>query len=216
MSDCTHVDGTAVYRYYDEHDILIYAGITGRGTRRNSEHSRRADWWPLVARQEVEHLPGRRQALDREAELIRRHSPPFNVQLNESAEAVRRAYLSSVERVNVTDPIEVQFARLGKRLPLAVIEQRNAEGHLTLATSPEDWTIARRMTTSKQVGYSLSTSLRCGHLIDMRAVGVWVFLTVATSQREPVAYAYAGIKMPPTKPAGQIINLHRIVGTSAS
>ena len=32
------VTPTSVYLYYDQHDILIYVGITSRGVRRNIEH----------------------------------------------------------------------------------------------------------------------------------------------------------------------------------
>jgi excinuclease UvrABC nuclease subunit len=85
---------TSVYRYYDRDGMLIYVGITSRGARRNYEHNRSKDWWPYVARQEVDHYETRDQALKRERSLIIRHRPPFNRQHNPDADALRAVYVA--------------------------------------------------------------------------------------------------------------------------
>lgn len=115
---------TAVYSYFDEHDVLIYVGITGRGTRRQSEHSRSKDWWPLVARQEVEHFPDRNGARRLESHLIRTLRPPFNKQENTSHADALGTYLAMRERlseINAQDPVDL--ARSVERcLPLHPID----------------------------------------------------------------------------------------------
>lgn len=83
---------TSLYRYYDKHDVLVYVGITNRGVGRNHEHSRRAEWWPYVVRQEVEHFPDRARALHAESTLIQKHMPPFNTQHNGRHEEQKALY----------------------------------------------------------------------------------------------------------------------------
>lgn len=84
--------GTSLYRYYDEYDVLLYAGITSRGARRNAEHFKK-EWWQYVVRQEVEHFPSREAALMAESRTIRAFRPPFNTQQNPSYKEDRAAYL---------------------------------------------------------------------------------------------------------------------------
>lgn len=85
---------TSVYRYYDRDGLLIYVGITSRGARRNYEHNASKDWWPYVARQEVDHYETRALALRHERSLILRHCPPFNRQHNPDADAMRAVYVA--------------------------------------------------------------------------------------------------------------------------
>jgi hypothetical protein len=83
---------TSVYRYYDQLGILIYVGITGRGVKRNREHNLSKSWWRYVAHQEVDHFATRRDALDRERDLIETYRPPFNAQHNDEGLAMAAAY----------------------------------------------------------------------------------------------------------------------------
>lgn len=84
---------TTVYRFYDRAGTLLYVGITGAGRARGEQHSRNAEWWPFVARQEVEHVSNRVIAERREKELIHQFRPPFNTQHNPDVIALRAAYL---------------------------------------------------------------------------------------------------------------------------
>ena len=130
---------TSVYRYYDDRDVLIYVGITKRGTVRNFEHNKRADWWPYVARQEVDHFPTRTEAADRERGLIRLHCPPFNRQHNPHAAEIRAAYLAWR-----SGPVEepAALARwLDRKLPLLPIDQHGSQ--LLLRTRLEHSSVAR-------------------------------------------------------------------------
>jgi hypothetical protein len=85
---------TSVYRYYDSDGTLIYVGITGRGVQRQREHNERAEWWPFVRRQDVEHFDNRPEAAARERDLIGRHCPPFNRQHNPLYTQKREDYLA--------------------------------------------------------------------------------------------------------------------------
>lgn len=86
---------TSVYRYYDATGVLLYVGITSRATTRQREHNADKEWWPYVARQQVEHFPSRQAAHDHEKALIRKFHPPFNRQHNPDHEAIRTLYLAS-------------------------------------------------------------------------------------------------------------------------
>jgi len=83
-----------VYRFYDRGGTLLYVGVTGAGRARGETHSRTAEWWTFVARQEVEHVPNRVAALRREQELIRQFRPPFNTAHNPDSARLRAAYLA--------------------------------------------------------------------------------------------------------------------------
>lgn len=113
---------TSVYRYYDQIGVLIYVGITRQGMGRNVQHNGKAEWWPFVARQEVDHLPSRAAALIREKELIRGHRPPFNKQHNPDHAEMRATYLAYAisYSAQMTNPQEL-FQRSGKSLPLDIL-----------------------------------------------------------------------------------------------
>lgn len=118
------LDPTSVYRYYDRHGLLLYVGITRQGIGRNRQHNDKAEWWPFVVRQEVEHLPSRPAALAREKRLIQQHRPPFNRQHNLDHESLRLTYLhwASAEAPVEGERAEDQVARLARRLPLDLAE----------------------------------------------------------------------------------------------
>lgn len=106
---------TSVYLFYDKHGLLLYVGITSRGVARQSEHNSTKEWWPYVARQEVEHYPNRRHAAERERGLIRRFRPPFNKQHNPDHEATRAAYLDMHDKLagSKASPVGILYAGRG-------------------------------------------------------------------------------------------------------
>lgn len=85
---------TSVYKYYDAANRLIYIGITAQRIGRQVQHNDSSEWWPYVARQEIEHYPSRADARAVERGLIELHRPPFNKQHNDRWEDVREAYLA--------------------------------------------------------------------------------------------------------------------------
>lgn len=136
---------TSVYRYYDRDGLLLYVGITGRGTARNAEHNKTKDWWQFVVRQNVDHYRTREEAHTREVELIEDHTPPFNTQHNPAAAAMRAAYfqyraLPSAQRH--VSPIAIEQA-LERKLPLHFARQRRERGQVEMATHIEHLPLAR-------------------------------------------------------------------------
>ena len=71
-------ESTALYRFYDSLNSLLYVGITSSLPTRLAQHDKVQNWWPLVARIDVEHHPERSIALIAETAAIRDESPRFN------------------------------------------------------------------------------------------------------------------------------------------
>lgn len=72
------VSRTAIYRYFDADDNLLYVGITGDPLARDRSHSRRSAFQEFTARQSVEWLPSRAAALEAESSAISSEQPLFN------------------------------------------------------------------------------------------------------------------------------------------
>jgi predicted GIY-YIG superfamily endonuclease len=70
---------TALYRFYDATNALLYIGITNNLTRRIDEHDEDKPWYQHVARVTVEHHPSRGAALDAEKAAIKAEKPRHNV-----------------------------------------------------------------------------------------------------------------------------------------
>lgn len=137
---------TSVYLYFDAYETLIYVGITGRGAKRQREHNADKAWWPFVHHQHVEHYATRQEALEREAALIQRHSPPFNTVHNKMPE-LRSAYVVSASTPGVEDAP-------GKRLQMRLAA--SSETSIVLLSRIEDAALAHRIDISSpfEVGAS--------------------------------------------------------------
>lgn len=73
-----------LYRFFDVDDRLLYVGISLHAAQRASSHKRDKEWWPHVARMEVEHLGQitRSRAEEIEADAIKSELPIHNVKHN--------------------------------------------------------------------------------------------------------------------------------------
>jgi hypothetical protein len=131
----THEAPTPVYRYYDRVGRLIYVGITARGMTRQREHDKSAEWWPYVARQEVDHHPTRADALRAERELIGAHHPPFNKQHNPDHPRLRTEYLQCNPNSNRVTTTAELAASLDHLVPLTLLG--GDEGIFTCRVRPE-------------------------------------------------------------------------------
>ena len=164
---------TSVYLYFDETDILIYVGVTSRGSQRQREHNGDKEWWPYVARQEVRHFPSRETALDEERRLIQKHLPPFNRHHNERHELTRVAYLElRAIRHGSTTADERRSIRRG--LPLTALSAPLAGHKATLCSDPAD----AAALVGELVVDPLSQALvstprrhRSGRVVEVRFVG---------------------------------------------
>lgn len=69
---------TALYRLYDEAGVLLYIGISHQPEVRFEQHAKLKEWWPQVARREVEWFDDRPSAAVAEATAIRSEDPEHN------------------------------------------------------------------------------------------------------------------------------------------
>ena len=82
---------SALYRYFDESDRLLYVGISKTPEKRDREHSTLSEWHQFANRRTVEWHNSRDAALAAERAAIRDESPIFN------RIGVREAELDEVE-----------------------------------------------------------------------------------------------------------------------
>jgi len=97
---------TALYRYYDADDLLLYVGITGNLYRRQTRHERASSWMDFVARSTVERFPDREAAETAETAAIKAEGPLFNDVHNATPEARQRLveYLIKHDRLSLLAP----------------------------------------------------------------------------------------------------------------
>lgn len=69
---------TAVYRFYDETDRLLYVGIAVDLRARWARHRQQASWWTLSRRSDIQWFPDRVSAEEAETRAIRSESPLHN------------------------------------------------------------------------------------------------------------------------------------------
>lgn len=71
----------ALYRHFDDNDVLLYVGITDSlGDRTNSGHARTSDWVQFAVRAEAEWHDSREQASAEERDAVENEHPIFNRQ----------------------------------------------------------------------------------------------------------------------------------------
>lgn len=70
---------TALYRFYDADDELLYVGISLNLPGRLHQHQKSKTWWKDVAHVAVEHFDSREEALAAEEEAIKTERPLMNV-----------------------------------------------------------------------------------------------------------------------------------------
>lgn len=71
---------TALYRFYDADEALLYVGVTDDTNVRWKTHAAVKPWWPQVARKTVEWHDDRKIAEAHERRAIREENPLHNVQ----------------------------------------------------------------------------------------------------------------------------------------
>lgn len=97
---------TALYRYYDAEDVLLYVGITGDLVEREVEHIRDSTWMDFAARSTIERFPTRAETEDAERDAIRDEAPLFNIAHNNTPGLTRRLvdYLVEHDRRDLLMP----------------------------------------------------------------------------------------------------------------
>lgn len=73
------IQKTTLYRYFDSEGQLLYVGITGDNTKRQSQHRRNSFWFGEIHSATFEHFEQRDSALEAEALSIRHEKPKYNI-----------------------------------------------------------------------------------------------------------------------------------------
>lgn len=94
---------TALYRYFDDQDRLLYVGITSDLTIRTRNHMKASDWMDFAVRSTIERYASRPEAEAAEHKAIAEETPIFNARGNAIPEARRRVvdYLIEQERADL-------------------------------------------------------------------------------------------------------------------
>jgi len=70
---------TALYRFYDRDDALLYVGVSGNPTIRWADHAAEKHWWSQVVRKTIVLYGSRMEAEVAEGIAIRSESPTYNL-----------------------------------------------------------------------------------------------------------------------------------------
>lgn len=73
------IQKTTLYRYFDSNGELLYVGITGDNTKRQSQHRRNSFWFGEIAQATFEHFDLRDNALEAETLAIKNEKPKYNI-----------------------------------------------------------------------------------------------------------------------------------------
>lgn len=92
---------TAVYRFYDAVDQLLYVGITSDAKARWRQHAKEKEWWPQVAHKRITWFASREEAAAAERLAIVAEAPRFNIDMNtpEFRQWYQLGWLNQVLRV---------------------------------------------------------------------------------------------------------------------
>lgn len=70
---------TTLYRYFDSEGRLLYVGITGDNTKRQSQHRRNSFWFGEIVSATFEHFDDRDAADEAESNAITKEKPMYNI-----------------------------------------------------------------------------------------------------------------------------------------
>lgn len=73
------IQKTTLYRYFDSEGRLLYVGITGDNTKRQSQHRRNSFWFGEIATATFEHFDSRDLADEAETKAINDETPIYNI-----------------------------------------------------------------------------------------------------------------------------------------
>jgi predicted GIY-YIG superfamily endonuclease len=97
---------TALYRWWDAADLLLYIGISDELSNRVNGHAKESSWMEFAARSTITRYPSRAEAAAAEVAAIKSERPLFNQKHNNSPEARQRLveYLIEHERLDLLAP----------------------------------------------------------------------------------------------------------------
>lgn len=87
---------TALYRYFDADELLLYVGISKQPINRLGQHRQDKSWWEQISTVRIERYRTRAEALDAERDAIINECPIYNIVHNgRHAQRVGRAGCSA-------------------------------------------------------------------------------------------------------------------------
>jgi hypothetical protein len=89
---------TALYRWFDDADLLLYIGISDELPGRTSDHIERSSWMEFAVKATIERHPSRKEALAAEKAAIKGEGPLFNDQHNRTPTMQLRLVEYLIER----------------------------------------------------------------------------------------------------------------------
>lgn len=106
LAKCKDARETALYRWWDAADVLLYIGIADHIGSRTKDHAKGSSWMEFAVGSAVERFPSRSIALAAEESAIKAEHPIFNKQHNDTPEARRRLveYLIERDRLDLLAP----------------------------------------------------------------------------------------------------------------
>lgn len=96
---------TALYRWWDEADVLLYIGISDELLERLTSHVKDSAWMDFAVRSTITRYPSRTKAEVAEVEAIKGEQPLFNLKHNNTPEARRRLFEYLVEHGRTDIPL---------------------------------------------------------------------------------------------------------------
>jgi predicted GIY-YIG superfamily endonuclease len=105
---------TYLYRLWDEHDRLLYVGISKSAIHRLHEHLTEQPWAEQVAKQTIERHQTRQEALAAETLAIKSEAPLYNVVHNTPTQwkvAKKSRYSLPAIEISYSDDVTVQMTR---------------------------------------------------------------------------------------------------------
>lgn len=106
---------TAVYRFYDDQDRLLYVGITCNLTARLRDHEASAPWWADHRAATVNWQDNRAIAVAEERFAIQNEKPIYNVAGTRQKQARVRAYHPDpATRAAIATEVRAEIARAGR------------------------------------------------------------------------------------------------------
>lgn len=173
---------TALYRYFDGQEVLLYVGITADLAARDNSHIKHSRWMQLTVRSSVERYANRREALDAERAAIETEQPIFNRQHNDGPEAIERLEKYLAEHA-LPELLPTPRAGLEPPPPLVTAEDAAAEAaaarELMMGPRPErpvPLPLPLPRTCDLLVSQSAEESAECGRNAVTRLGVEWVCL----------------------------------------
>ncbi len=137
---------TALYRFYDASDRLLYVGITKNPKARSGDHSRdkALTWWPEVDRHTLEWFDSRPEAADAEVKAIEGEAPMYNLSRTPSPMLVSASGARHLGAQEVHEEEWLNVSQIARRLVAEGIEKSMSRQRvMQLAERDPAWPVPR-------------------------------------------------------------------------